>query len=107
MCVRESAASSVSVGTPCNRMPAFSRARRTSPVVAEGSVLPAPATMVALSVALKATLPAAVTPRPAVAVPLAVAILGNPVGEVCVMHLGKARGVRQLRIIKISRNGTN
>ena len=38
------------------------------------------------------------------AVPLAVAILGNPVGEVCVMHLGKARGVRQLRILKISRN---
>jgi len=38
------------------------------------------------------------------AVPLAIAILGNPVGEVCVMHLGKGRGTRQLRILKINRN---
>lgn len=36
--------------------------------------------------------------------PLAIAILGNPAGEVCVMGRDRTRSGRQLRILKISRN---
>lgn len=36
--------------------------------------------------------------------PLALAILGNPIGEVCVMRFGKTRSDRQVRILDIKRN---